>query len=48
MLKGASFREAKAAVAAYRQDLDARSGEEPALSANEVSDITGEIPVTYL
>jgi hypothetical protein len=44
----ASFREAEAAVAAYRQDLAARSGDEPELSANEVSDIASEIPVTYL
>ena len=44
----ASFREAAAAVAAYRQDLAARSGDQPELSANEASDIASEIPVTYL
>lgn len=44
----ASFRQAEAAVAAYKQDLQVRSGEEPALSANEMSDINSEIPVTYL
>jgi hypothetical protein len=44
----ASFRQAEAAVAAYKQDLQVRSGEEPALSANEMSDIKSEIPVTYL
>lgn len=43
-----SFREAEAAVAAYRQDLNARSGEDPALPKNEVSDVKSEIPVTYL
>jgi hypothetical protein len=44
----ASFRQAEAAVAAYKQDLQVRSGEEPALSAKEMSDIKSEIPVTYL
>ncbi len=44
----ASFRQAEAAVAAYKQDLQVRSGEEPALSVNEMSDINSEIPVTYL
>jgi hypothetical protein len=43
----ASFRQAEAAVAAYKQDLQVRR-EEPALSANEMSDIKSEIPVTYL
>jgi hypothetical protein len=43
-----SFREAEAAVAAYRQDLNARGGKEPALPKNEVSDVKSEIPVTYL
>jgi hypothetical protein len=42
----ASFRQAEAAVAAYKQDLQVRR--EPALSANEMSDIKSEIPVTYL
>jgi hypothetical protein len=36
-----SFREAEAAVAAYRQDLNA-------LPKNEVSDVKSEITVTYL
>jgi hypothetical protein len=44
----ASFREAEAAVAAYKQELEARNREEPTSSEDEVSELESEIPVTYL
>ena len=43
-----SFRKAEAAVAAYKQELEAHNREEPASSEDELKDLKSEIPVTYL